>query len=414
LSPDLRDRLMDTDLQLDVTRRDDCCSHEGPICILELRSVRGTGGGPEKTILLGAARSNPTRFPITVCYIRDARDEIFDIHTRAMTAGVDYAEVLERHSFDRRIWRQLVELIRSRQIDIVHSHDYKTDLLALLLARAEGVKPLATAHGWIRNTPRERFYCWADVYLLKRFPRVIAVSGPIKKTLVQHGARADRVHQIPNGVDHELYRRRPATRAVVRRELGISADTVVVGSVGRLSAEKRFDLLLEAAAKLTAPPHIVIVGEGSQRAHLSAQARALGLGDRLLLLGQRTDVSELLQAFDVYVQSSDTEGLPNVVLEAMATEVPVVATRVGGTTELIDDDVHGLLVPAGDATRIAEAVNEILRDRRSAERRTAAARLRIEQELSFSVRMARVEEIYRTLFASPPLRTPRHERARAY
>src|SRR5947207_917056 len=98
-----------------------------PVRVLELRSVRGTGGGPEKTILMGAARADRARFAVTVCYIRDARDGVFSIDGRAAPLGVDYVEVHERHSLDPRIWPELRRLVRERRIDIVHAHEYKTD-----------------------------------------------------------------------------------------------------------------------------------------------------------------------------------------------------------------------------------------------------------------------------------------------
>ncbi len=123
-----------------------------PIRVLELRSVRGTGGGPEKTILLGAARSDKSRYVITVCYIRDRRDSIFAINERAAALGIDYVDVWEKNSFDRAIWPELRKLVRDRRIDIVHAHDYKTDLLALMLGRAEHVIPLTTSHGWTGNS----------------------------------------------------------------------------------------------------------------------------------------------------------------------------------------------------------------------------------------------------------------------
>src|SRR5688572_22815871 len=115
-----------------------------PVNVLELRSVRGTGGGPEKTILLGAARTDRARFNVTVCYLRDARDPVFGIGERAAGLNVDYVEIREQHSFDTGIWRPLTQLVRDRQIQIVHAHEYKTDLLALLLARRHPVTPLAT------------------------------------------------------------------------------------------------------------------------------------------------------------------------------------------------------------------------------------------------------------------------------
>src|SRR5215813_8107252 len=116
-----------------------------PIRVLELRSVRGTGGGPEKTILLGAARSDPARIAVTVCYIRDARDDVFSIDRRADGLPIDYVELRERNSTDWRVWPQLKQLVRERQIDIVHAHDYKTDLLVWLLGRGRHAIPLATA-----------------------------------------------------------------------------------------------------------------------------------------------------------------------------------------------------------------------------------------------------------------------------
>ena len=100
------------------------------IRVLELRSVRGTGGGPEKTILLGAALADRSRFAVTVCYLRDARDPLFRVDRRAETADLDYVEITEQYSFDARVWPKLRALVRDRRIDIVHAHEYKTDLLA--------------------------------------------------------------------------------------------------------------------------------------------------------------------------------------------------------------------------------------------------------------------------------------------
>jgi len=214
-----------------------------PIRVLELRSVRGLGGGPEKTILLGAATSDPRRFQVTVCYIRDLRDSQFEMGRRAAELGVDYVEVLERHSFDRSIWQPLRALIRERRIDIVHAHEHKTDLLALLLARAEGVVPLATAHGWSGTSPTQRLYYQVDRRLLSRYPIVIAVSEAIRQVLLDHGATPGKVRRISNGIDHRHFRRDPSVREQIRRSLDIAPDSVVVGAVGRLEQIKRFDIL---------------------------------------------------------------------------------------------------------------------------------------------------------------------------
>ena len=181
--------------------------------VLELRSVRGTGGGPEKTILLGAAQAGPG-VAVTVCYLRDARDPVFGIDRRASAAGVDYVEVRERHSLDPSIWRPLRDLVRDAAIDIVHAHEYKTDLLAWLLSRSTGAVPLATAHGWTGHSRRERLvYYPADKRVLRRFPVVVAVSSEVKADLVAHGCRPERVRVLLNGIDHRGVPSRSGPRA---------------------------------------------------------------------------------------------------------------------------------------------------------------------------------------------------------
>ncbi|HSG39988.1 MAG TPA: glycosyltransferase, partial [Thermoanaerobaculia bacterium] len=144
---------------------------------------------------------------------------------------------------------------------------------------------------------------------------------------------------------------------------------------------------------------LVLVGEGGVRGELEAAARRLGAGKDCLLLGHRSDVADLHHAFDLFVQSSDYEGTPNVVLEAMALGTPVVATAAGGTAELIQDGVHGLIVPPGDPARLREAIELALADREATARRAAAARALVEGPLSFEARMRAVEAIYEELAA---------------
>jgi glycosyltransferase involved in cell wall biosynthesis len=372
-----------------------------PIRVLELRSVRGTGGGPEKTILLGAARADRSRVAVTVCYIRDARDDIFAIDERARALGVEYVEITETSSFDPRIWKPLRALIRTHRIDIVHSHEYKTDLLALALAWRTGVKPLATAHGWTGGSSREqRLYYPADKYLLARFPRVIAVSNQVREELVSYGVRPDRVSVILNGIDAERFRRDPGRIQSARAALHLSPSDLAIAAVGRLEVQKRFDLLLQAVAEVARSRpavRLLVAGDGSERARLEADARALGLEVRVQFLGHVTDLRDLHHAATLFVQSADYEGTPNAVLEAMAFETPVVATDAGGTRELVRDGVDGTIVPTGDAGRLAAAIGQALDDPEAARLKARQARARVETELTFEARMRRVEAIYAEL-----------------
>lgn len=371
------------------------------IRVLELRSVRGTGGGPEKTILLGAAQADTTAFEIVVCYLRDRRDPVFALGERARRLGVDYCEIEERHSTDLRVWPALRRLVEERRIDIVHGHEYKTDLLAFLLARRTGAIPVSTSHGWSGDSWRERYlYYPADKRLLARFPAVIAVSSKIRDELLRHGARPDRVTVILNSIDPDAYRRSPEARERVRRMLGLDDGHVAIGAVGRLEQVKRFDLLLAAAAPvLQRRPgaRLLLVGDGSLRAALASQAETLGIADRVLLLGHRDDAAVLYQAFDLFVQSSESEGTPNAVLEAMAMEAPIVATDVGGTRELAFPGEHAIVVPRHDVGALSAAMEDVLANPDAARQRAVQARARVESALSFTARTRRLEAIYREL-----------------
>ena len=373
-----------------------------PIRVLELRSVRGTGGGPEKTILLGSARTDAQRFAITVCYLRDARDPVFSVDLKAAGLPIDYIELAEAHSFDLSIFSRLRQVVRQRAIDIVHAHDYKTDVLAWLLGKAERVTPMATAHGWTGHSGRERaVYYPVDKRVLARLPRVVAVSSDVRRELIRHGAKADNVTTVLNGIDHTAFRRDRSREQVARQELGLSVDDFVIGAVGRAEPQKRFDLLLEAFAsmRLRHPRmKLLIVGDGSRFVALQNQAAALGLGGSCRLLGNRTDIASLHHTFDLFVQSSDYEGTPNAVLEAMAFETPIVATSAGGTAEIVRDGVDGVIVPIGSVQSLADAVESVLGDPSAARVRAASARRRVETDLSFATRMSAVEAIYVDLF----------------
>jgi glycosyltransferase involved in cell wall biosynthesis len=372
-----------------------------PVRVLELRSVFGTGGGPEKTILAGAALSDPREFDITICYLRAADDDRGDIRSRAESLNLRYIELLERSSVDPSIWPQLQRLVRRHAIQIVHAHDYKTDLLAVLLARTEGTVALATAHGWTGHSPRERFvYYPADKRLLRRCDGVVAVSSEIRSELIRHGCRPARVTTVLNGIDERQFTRSPGARAAARAALGLNDSDLAIGGVGRLERQKRFDLLIQsfAEARHTMPNlRLFIAGEGSLRADLAALIRQLGLEASCRLLGHTPDVIGLHHALDLLAQSSEYEGTPNVVLEAMALETPVVATAAGGTAELMTDGVHGRVVPIGDVPALRDAMVAAFGRREDTQARAIAARLRVVGELSFSARNAKIEKLYREL-----------------
>jgi glycosyltransferase involved in cell wall biosynthesis len=372
-----------------------------PVRVLALRSVDGAGGGAEAVVLRTAARLDPTQVRMVVCCIRRTGDAAYDFDRRAAALGIDYCEVEQKSILARGVLPALRKIVVQRQIQIVDAQDYKATFFAFCLAHSLGVTPVATLHGWSGHHWRERLvYYPAERLLAATFPMAVAVSGEMRETLVRWGCRPGRVRVLANGIDPAEFRRNAATTAQVRKSLGIDAADTVIGAVGRLAREKRFDVLLEAMAQLLPRRpelQLIVVGEGDRRDALQRQMRRLGITHRCRLLGHRRDVIDLYQAMDVFVQSSDHEGSPTVVVEAMAMQVPVVATGVGGTSELVEHGVHGLLVPRRDPPAMAAAVERTLGNREATAGRIAAARRRVENELSFDARTRRLEKLYREL-----------------
>ena len=375
-------------------------AHE-PVRVLALRSVDGHGGGAEAILLRTAARIDPRRVRLAMCCIRRADDQAYDFDRRAAALGLDYCEVVQQSILARGVVAALRRFVAQRQIQVVDAQDYKAAFFAFQLARLEGIVPVATLHGWSGHSVRERLvYYPAERLLTATFPLAVAVSGEMRDALVRWGSRRQRVHVLPNGIDAAEFRRATAAALRIRSELGIAPGQVVVGAVGRLECEKRFDVLLDAMGALLrrrGELRLIIVGEGSRRAALERQIRRLGIAAQCRLLGHRSDVRDVYQAMDLFVQSSDHEGSPTVIVEAMAMEIPVVATAVGGTCELIEHGIHGLLVPRRDPQAMARAIEQTVDDPQAAGRRVAAARSRTETELSFDSRTRKLETLYAEL-----------------
>lgn len=384
-------------------RPNESAQQHGPLRVMVVRGVDGAGGGADQIILRNAERIDPAQVRMSLCFLRHQDDHEFDFDRRAAALQLDYHEVRHRGACDTRVWAQLRQLAEALQPQLIHSHEYKSNFYATCLARHLGVPRLATAHGWTGDSWRERaVYYPGDKRLLRYFSGVIAVSDEIRQELIRTGTPAERIRVLLNGVDPEQYRRQSDTRRRVRGELGLSDNHLVLGAVGRVERQKRFDLLLDAFGDLRrdhVDARLVIAGEGSLLNALGADVRRRGWTQIVHLLGHCPQMLQTYQAFDVLVQSSDYEGTPTVIVEAMALEIPVVATDVGGTSQLITHDQHGLLVPRRRPDLLAQAIRQTLSDAQATARRVAAARHRVETELNFARRLVKLQDIYRELVA---------------
>jgi glycosyltransferase involved in cell wall biosynthesis len=213
--------------------------------------------------------------------------------------------------------------------------------------------------------------------------------------IASEGASPDQLVVIPNSIRLQDYIH-PIDRNLLRAELGLPSEQIVLGSVGRLTYQKGFDVLLQAFALVPRQDIVlVIAGVGENDASLRGLAAKLGLQNRVHFLGYRRDVPRLMPSFDVYVHASRFEGLPIVVLEAIAAECPVVATAVDGTRELIEDDVHGWIVPPEQPRLFAQAIQAALSDPVEAKARAVAARQHVASKFSFDVLLDSWENVFK-------------------
>jgi glycosyltransferase involved in cell wall biosynthesis len=372
--------------------------------ILETRVVRGSGGGPDKTILNSPRFLTPLGYHTVCAYLHDPLDAGFEqLRRKAQAWKAPLVSVADHGPLDLGVVPRLLNLCRRERVAIWHGHDYKTNALGLLLRRFWRMRLITTVHGWVHHTRRTPLYYWIDRFSLPRYELVICVSEDLRAACLATGVAPERCVLIENAIDTDEFQRRLST-AEARQALGLPRERFLIGAVGRLSAEKGFDVLIRAVAGMVAAGRdvgLAIVGEGDEEARLRALIAETGSGDRIQLLGYRSDVANFYQALDVFALSSYREGLPNVLLEAMALGAPVVATAIAGIPRVIQDGENGLLVEAGDAGALAGALTRLLDDAGLRARLGHAARQTIEARYSFRERMARIASLYDGLLNRP-------------
>lgn len=349
-------------------------------------------GGPEKQIVEHCLRLDPSRWQAVVGSFLEGRDRVPIIET-AREHGIPAFTIDTRLPWSPDAARQLHQSLRRHHVDLLVTHGYKPDAVGFLMRRWSRMPQIAYVRGFTAETWRVRRYEDLDRWLLRRgFSRVLCVSETTCRKLVDYGVPPERVMAVHNAVDV------PANiePAPLRAEFGIPEHAPIVVAAGRLSAEKGHRFLVEALAKLKhdPQPHLVVLGEGREREPLTKLARVLGVENRLHLAGFRRDVLASLRAADVVVNPSLTEGLPNVVLEAQALAIPVVATNVGGVSEILDGERTGWLVAPGDPEALAAAIRDALADRSRAAQKAAAGQRRILERFSFSLQAERLMAAY--------------------
>jgi glycosyltransferase involved in cell wall biosynthesis len=360
------------------------------------------GGGAERVARDQLAALDPDRFERVLFISRppmpgDPTGEAIVADLRQRGVAVHFLK--RRFKYDPLAWWPMFQALRRERTDVLHAHSFGQNAWASVIGRLTRVPAvIAHEHNWAFAGRALRPVI--DRELISRFASsMIVVSQEARRRMIEVERIApERLVLLPNGIRTLP----PGDGGAVRAELGIGRDDPVIGTVCILRSEKALDVLVRAAALLVrdAPRlRVLIVGEGPERARLEALVEQLGLEDRVLLTGARTDVPDVLAAMDVAVLSSDYEGIPLSILEFMDAGKPIVATHVGGVPEVVEDGVHGLLVPPRNEAALAAAIGRLLRDTDAAQELGARARDRCRREFSLDGTVERLQQLYERLYS---------------
>lgn len=281
--------------------------------------------------------------------------------------------------------------IRANNIQIIHAHTRTTQVLGHLLGKKFGIPYIATCHGFYKTRFfRRMFGCWGD--------KTIAISQPVKEHLIKDfKVKEENIHLIHTGIDVDRFSlKSQAPNLKLREELKLG-DEPVIGIIARLSPEKGHNCLVEAMpAVLREFPlvKLIMVGDGREKQALKELVIRLGLEKNILFIHSVMQTADILPALDIFVMPSLSEGLGISLLEAMATGLPVVGTRVGGIPSLIKDKENGLLVEPGDSSALAIAILELLKDKDMALALGSNARDFVRDKFSLKDMGLNVERVY--------------------
>ncbi len=347
------------------------------------------------TVLQALARRSDVR----VCAVVLNEDRLAQ---EIRAAGIDLAVFPRKENSFWRTYSRACHFLKHRNVQVLHSHRYKENLLALLIKMRLGNPALVrTQHG--NPEPgglKHRLVYRIDRATGSRVAKVISVSSHLQSYLLTY-LRTSQVALIRNGIDLNSIRSN-LSRTEAKLKLGIAPASPTVGIVARLDAVKRHDIFLRTAKEIVQKvpdAKFVIAGAGLQRSEIATLSDALNLSEQVVFLGHRNDACDVFRAMDVMLVTSDHEGLPMSVLEAMALGTVVVSRKVGGIPEVIQDGLEGLLIDSSEPASLADACVRVLRDDQCRDRMVTAARNKVVREFSADANAEQLVHLYRTIIS---------------
>jgi sugar transferase (PEP-CTERM/EpsH1 system associated) len=359
----------------------------------------GTGGMENGVVnLINGLDSN--EFSHIICCVSQSGDAI----RRLNGQNVKIIELRKKTGNDLFLPMKISRILKEIRPDVVHTRNWGAvdGIIGAYISRVPGI--VHSEHGREfsdpegrnkrRNIIRKGLSLFVDKY--------IAVSENLRQWLIRDvGIRKAKITTIINGVDTERFNTRDKRQ--LRYKYGYEDEDFILGTVGRLDPIKDHHLLIKAYAGLYRKYRkikLIIVGDGPCRQRLEVTTKTLGMKGNVHFLGKREDVPDILKLFDVFALSSIGEGLSNTILEAMATGIPVIATHVGGNSELVANGETGNLVPQGDIDRFAQALEQYILDKELAKKHGENGRLRVVSHFSLEKMVESYRKVYCDLLAS--------------
>ncbi len=374
--------------------------------LMEFVSDFGGGGTERQFVNLGLALE-PSRFAVWFgCLDRWGR-HLEEIDARGIPI-LDYGVRTFKDPHVVRAQLQLARDIRQLRIEIVHSYNFYANVFAIPAAKLAGARVVASIRDMgVYLSPLKRRL---QRTICRLADQILVNASAIKDWLVADGYDGGRITMIPNGIDLTRFDQ-PRMTGSIQRQFGLPVNAPLVGVVGRVTGFKGIEDFLRAAALVAlrfSEAQFLIVGEGigrrptvqqdaNYRQELESLATQLGLQDRVVFTGFRSDVEQIFADLSISVQPSLSEGLSNVLLESMAAGLPVVATRVGGASQAVQDGLNGLLVHSGDPDSLAGAICRLLADPTFANRLGKAARRSVAERFSITRLAASTSQFYESL-----------------
>jgi glycosyltransferase involved in cell wall biosynthesis len=366
--------------------------HDPRIHVVQATFGMGVGG-MERVIMDLCRYVDPERFRFTICCL-SVRGPLAD-QMEAEGVPVVYCANQTRMGKYLRGF-ELAQLFREQRVDVLHTHNTTAFIDGLVGAQLARV-PVRIHTDHCKNYPDEKFLWMALENVASRFiDKMVAVSDHTRGELMQYERiPASKLMVIHNGINPQ-----PATNrsiAEIRAEFGFSGEHRIIGTVGRLQPQKGLDMLVAAApAVLAACPDVrfLVVGGGSLEQELTQQAAALGLEGRVIFTGWRSDAIDLMRTFDCFVSTSNFEGLPMVLLEAMAAAKPIVATAVGGVPEAVEDGFNGITLHTREPEALSSVLIRLAQSPETLQRFGANARARYQERFTAQAMASAYTRLY--------------------